>query len=160
MRFVSLFTFWIKNEWLREKLNHFLGFAIVGVIMTFVTILFNYVCLTICEFNLMMTYVGVYIVTVFISYLLNNFLVFKQEFSHIKLLLYYGVYFTGMLIGVGLIDFFDKAQIIDFIHPSLAPGVRNFWLSIMPIPLVLIWNFFLTSLVLKKKTLFVKKEGK
>ena len=57
MRFVNLFTFWIKDQKKREQLNHFLGFAIVGVGMTLLTLILNFIFIKILAFNLVTAYV-------------------------------------------------------------------------------------------------------
>lgn len=152
MQFVNLFTFWVKDKKKREHLNNFLGFAIIGVVMTLITLLFNFIFLTIVGISLVQTYIIVAVVTIFISYLLNTFFVFKQHFSAITLLLYYGVYLSGMIIGIPLLKFFEFIFPITFFSKSLIV-YREFFISAMPIPITLIWNFILTSFVMKNKRL-------
>ena len=152
MQFINLFTFWVKDEKKREHLNHFLGFAIVGVIMTLMTLAFNFVFLNILHIKLVVTYIVVAVITIFISYLLNTFLVFKQRFSVITLLLYYGVYLSGMIVGIPLLKFFEFILPVD-VFPIVLQQYRFFLISAMPIPITLIWNFIFTSIVMKNKKL-------
>jgi putative flippase GtrA len=150
MRFVNLFTFWVKDEKKREHLNHFLGFAIVGVAMTLVTLVLNFLFLKVLDFQLIASYIIVGILTIFFSYLLNTFYVFKQHFSLITLLVYYAIYLSGMIIGIPLLKLFEFILPIDFFAPFLQP-YRKFLISAMPIPITLIWNYILTSFVMKNK---------
>ena len=152
MHFVNHFTFWVKDAQKREQLNHFLGFAIVGVVMTLMTLAFNFVFLNVLNICLVVTYIVVSIITIFISYLLNTFLVFKQKFSIITMLLYYGVYLSGMIVGIPLLKFFEFVLPVHFFIPALQQ-YREFLISAMPIPITLIWNFIFTSFVMKNKRL-------
>jgi putative flippase GtrA len=152
MQFVNLFTFWVKDEKKREHLNHFLGFAIVGVFMTLMTLAFNFMFLNMLHISLVITYIVVAIITIFISYLLNTYLVFKQKFSIITLLLYYGVYLSGMIVGIPLLKFFEYILPVNFFSMQLQP-YRKFLISAMPIPITLIWNYIFTSIVMKNKRL-------
>ena len=148
--FVNNFTFWVKDSKKREKLNEFLGFAVVGVSMTLVTLILNFIFLKVLDFHLLATYIIVGILTIFFSYLLNTYLVFKQHFSIITLLVYYAIYLSGMLIGVPLLKFFDIALPIHF-FPEYLQAYRKFLLSVMPIPITLVWNFIFTSFVMKNE---------
>jgi len=150
IRFVNVFTFWVKDQNKRTKLNEFLGFAIVGVAMTLVTLILNFIFLKILDFHLIATYVIVGILTIFFSYLLNTYLVFKQHFSVITLLVYYGIYLSGMLIGIPLLKFFDFILPVGFFSTYLQP-YRKFLLSVMRIPITLVWNYILTSFVMKNE---------
>ena len=139
-RFISLFTWWVRDEKKREWLNRFLGFAIVGTLMTLVTILLYYICFDIYDFPLKITYVIIYVVTVLVSYLMNSFLVFQQAFSVKKMLLYYVVYLSGMLLGLVLLHFMERKL----------PFSKTV-ISISSIPITMVWNFILTSIVLKDR---------
>ena len=152
IRYVNHFTFWVKDEKKREHLNHFLGFAIVGVMMTALTLMLNFIFLTELKISLVITYIVVAIITIFISYLLNTFLVFKQNFSFLTLFLYYGVYLSGMIVGVPLLKFFEYVLPVELFSAQLQP-YREFFISGMPIPITLIWNYILTSFVMKNKKL-------
>lgn len=110
--------------------------------MTLFTIFLYFICFDIFDLPLKITYVGVYAGTVYISYLLNNKLVFRQDHSHLKLLLYYAVYLSGMLIGLVILHVFE--QTLPF---------KKTVLSIMTIPITMVWNFILSALVLKSKKL-------
>lgn len=137
---IGFFTRWIKDEGKRKHVNQFLGFAVVGAAMTILTIGLFFVFLDVLNFPLKITYVGITIFTVYISYLLNNSMVFKQDHSLKKMLLYYGVYLSGMCIGLVLLHYYEK------MFPY-----RKSILSSMTIPVTLIWNYILSSLVLKDK---------
>ena len=150
MRFVNLFTFWIKDQKKREQLNHFLGFAIVGVGMTLLTLILNFIFIKILAFNLVTAYVITGVLTIFVSYLLNTYLVFKEHFSIITLLVYYGIYLSGMLIGIPLLKLFEFLLPINS-FPLVLQSNRTFLISAMPIPITLIWNYILTSFVMKNK---------
>lgn len=152
MQFINLFTFWVKDQKKREHLNSFLGFAVVGAIMTLMTLVFNFLCLNIFHISLINTYIIVSIITIFISYLLNTYFVFNQKFFIITLLLYYGVYLSGLIIGIPLLTFFQYILPIDFFPVHIQP-YRKFIISAMPIPITLIWNYIFTSIVMRNKRL-------
>lgn len=149
-RVVNKFTFWVKNEKKRQKLNEFLGFAIVGVAMTLATIVLNYLFLKILDCHLLTTYIVVGVLTIFFSYLLNTFLVFKQKFSLVTMFIYYGIYLSGMVIGALVLSMLNHV-LTESAFPKFLLEYRKFLLSIMPIPVTLIWNFVFTSQVMKNK---------
>lgn len=149
-RIVNRFTFWVKNEKKRQKLNEFLGFAIVGITMTMVTIVLNYVLLKVLDFHLMTTYIVVGVLTIFFSYLLNTFTVFKQKFSIVTMFIYYGIYLSGMVIGALVLSLLNHT-LTESHFPQFLLEYRKFILSIMPIPVTLVWNFAFTSRIMKNK---------
>ena len=163
-RLVSKFTWWVKDEKKRQHLNHFLGFAIVGVFMTFVSVLLYYISFDILHLPLKVTYITINAVMIFISYMLNNFLVFKQDFAFKKIILYYAVYLSGSFMGVGLLHLMEKHEVdrlsvlfvqnmLDMFHTGLVSPSGNTILSVITIPVIMVWNFILSSLVLKSKHL-------
>lgn len=142
LHFVAYFTWWVKDEKKREWLNQFLGFAVVGVTMTLLSVLLFFICFDIYDLPLEITYASVSIFTILLSYLLNNFLVFKKDFSFKKMVLYYGVYLSGMLIGIVLLYYMKKCM----------PFSKTV-LSTITIPIIMVWNFMLSSTVLKSERL-------
>ena len=77
-------------------------------------------------------------ITIFISYYLNSRLVFKSGKSTKNLVLYYAVYGTSMLIGLGTLYVYHLFLTFD-----------ELLLNYMVIPVTMIWNFLVSSKILK-----------
>lgn len=118
----------------------FLGFSTVGVFITLLSLSLTFIFLELIKTPLILTYACIYFVTILVSYFLNSRLVFKSGKSFRKLMLYFGVYISGMLLGVLVLKFYE--QNLNF---------KNYVLSYLVIPFTMSWNFILSSLVLKKQ---------
>lgn len=115
-----------------------IGFSFVGVFVTIFGMILTYILLKIIGFTPYLTYFTSYIITIFISYYLNSRLVFKSGKSKKNLVLYYLVYGTSMLIGLGTLYVYHL--FLDF---------DELLLNYMVIPVTMIWNFLVSSKILK-----------
>lgn len=131
----------MKNRKLLKKsfINKIFGFSIVGIIITFLSILLLFLFLKIMKMNLYIGYTLAYFLSISLSYLLNSFLVFKTRKRTVKqLFIYYLVYAISMLIGL----FFLK------IIESIFPNSDKFLLSLAVVPITFTWNFFFANKLL------------
>lgn len=117
-----------------------LGFSSVGVFTTLLSLSLTYVFLELIKTPLIPTYVCIYFSTILISYFMNSRLVFKSGKSFKKLVLYYGVYLSGMLLGVLVLKIYEGCL-----------PFKNYILSYLVIPFTMTWNFILSALVLKNR---------
>jgi len=117
----------------------FSKFSLVGVFMTFLSLVTAYIFLEILHTPLFITYALNYLITIFISYQLNRIFTFKARHTTISMILYYFVYITGMLLGMLLLWIFK--QFLPF---------RNFILTLCVLPFTMASNFILSKLVFDK----------
>ena len=117
----------IKYE---KILTQFAGFSIVGIAMTLVSILLIYVFTELLQFSAQVSYSLAYIISIGLSYFLNGKYVFKASMGIYPYFIYYGIYVTGM--GLGLIIIWGLKQL------SFWP---EFLISLSPVPLTMIWSF-------------------
>ncbi|HPY82017.1 MAG TPA: GtrA family protein [Bacteroidales bacterium] len=115
-----------------------IGFSFVGVCVTIFGMILTYILLKIIGLTPYMTYFTSYMITIFISYYLNSRLVFKSGKSTKNLVLYYAVYGSSMLIGLGTLYVYHLFLTFD-----------ELLLNYMVIPVTMIWNFLVSSKILK-----------
>lgn len=120
--------------------KRFIGFSLVGVFNTFFSISLTYLLINILEFGLIPSYIIVFSVTVFLSYLINIYFVFKKKFDLKKLIGFYSAYLSGMLLGILLL----------FLIKYFFPESDDFLNTILITPFTMTWNFFFVSNVLGK----------
>jgi putative flippase GtrA len=119
---------------LQALVKKFMSFGIIGAILTFVSLASNYVCLKYFNFPLIPTYVGVYAVTIFISFYFNSKYTFKNELTLQNTVKYYSIYLSSMCIGAVLLYVFDKTLPFEnWVFPFLA------------LPFTLSFNFLMSS---------------
>ena len=124
----------------KNKIKKFFGFSLVGGFVTLLSLALTYVFLGIIKTPLYLTYVGIYLFTIFISYLLNSKLVFKVKTSFKQSLLYYIAYISGMIIGVLVLKLY-----------KVTLPFENWILAYLVLPVTITWNFIMASIVLKRK---------
>lgn len=116
-----------------------LGFSIVGINVTLLSIVFLFLFLSLLKMNLYIGYILSYFLSISISYLLNSFFVFKTQKKTLKqVLAYFIIYIVSMFIGL----------IFLYILKSLIPNGDKFLLSLMIIPITFLWNFFFANKLL------------
>ena len=120
-----------------KRLPHF---SAVGAIVTLVATTTNIILLKYVHTPLILTWVCVYAVAINLSYILNSVVTFQSALSLERMVLYYGVYLSSMGIGVVLLH----------IYRSLLP-FENWVLPLLVLPVTALWNFGLSSVVLKRK---------
>jgi len=152
-RIVKIPGFHFKTTTVFRKIVKLLvGFSFVGAFCTLLTMFFNFLFIKKLGISLYVSYFVVYILTIFISYLMNSRLVFKQGKSLLNLVLYYGVYGSGMVMGFFVLRFYK----------SNLP-FQDHILTYLVIPVTTLWNFVMSSMVFradKFKGLWMRLTGK
>jgi putative flippase GtrA len=115
----------------KKPIALFMGFSLVGILTTVLSMVLLFVSLEILQTPLIATYVGIYILSIFLSFYLNSKMVFKTNISFRNGYLYFIIYASGLLLGTLLLILFKK----------LLP-FENWILSYMIIPFTLTSNFF------------------
>lgn len=123
---------------LRKFFKLLAGFSVVGGICTLITILLNWLFISKWGMSLFWSYFTVYLGTIMLSYYLNSRMVFKSEKSVTNLLMYYGVYGSGMLFGAVVLTVYKRYIPL--------PGHI---LTYLVIPATTGWNFVMSSMVFK-----------
>jgi putative flippase GtrA len=114
------------------------GFSLVGLVTTLLSLLLIYIFLKLLQTPLIVTYIGIYLVTILLSFILNSVFVFKSGLSLNNGYKYLAVYISGMLLGSILLWLFKK--ILPF---------ENYILGYIVLPFTMIWNFALSYKLLK-----------
>lgn len=120
--------------------KRFIGFALVGVFNTFFSLLLTFLLINIVGLWLIPSYVIVFLITVFISYLINTFFVFKKEFEFRKLIGFYSTYLSSLILGIILL----------YIIKFFSPDSDDFLNTILITPITMTWNFFFLNNSFKK----------
>ncbi len=128
------------NKLIRGIIKKFLGFSVVGGFITALSLFLSFFFLKIIGTPLYVTYVCLYVFMILFSYYLNSRYVFKVKRSLKQSLMFFGVYISGMLVGVLVLK----------IYKQYIP-LENWMLSYLVIPITMSWNFILSSFVLKEK---------
>ena len=123
---------------IKELLLKLSGFSIVGVFVTFFSFFLVFIFIGILKTPLYLSYILIYLITIFISYLLNKKYVFKVKGSKKKVVYYYLIYLTGMIIGVISLGIFK--MIIPY---------KNWILACFVIPITFSWNFVMVLNILR-----------
>ncbi len=123
-----------------SRLKRLPHFSLVGATVTLVATSTNIVLLKYVHTPLVLTWVCVYAIAINLSYLLNSLVTFQSALSLRRMALYYGVYLSSMGIGVVLLK----------VYRALLP-FENWVLPLLVLPATALWNFGLSSVVLKKK---------
>lgn len=127
------------NPRFQPLIKRLIGFANVGLIMTAASAVVLYLLLEMLQWQVYIAYSIVYLLSIFVSYLLNARLVFKKSFSWIHLGAFYLAYFSGMLFGLAMILVLKShLDYSDFVYSSLV------------IPITVAWNFVFATIIFDK----------
>ena len=127
------------NPRFQPLIKRLIGFANVGLIMTAASAVVLYLLLEMLQWQVYIAYSIVYLLSIFVSYLLNARLVFKKSFSWIHLGAFYLAYFSGMLFGLAMILVLKShLDYSDFVNSSLV------------IPITVAWNFVFATIIFDK----------
>ena len=122
----------------KKILTQFTGFSIVGIVVTLFSILLIYVFTELLHYSAQVSYSLAYIISIGLSYFLNGKYVFKASLGISPYLIYYGIYFSGM--GLGLIIIWGLKQLFPW---------PEFFISIAPVPVTTVWNFVFSRQLFK-----------
>lgn len=126
----------LKPSALKITFFSMVKFGNIGAVSTVFGIFCYYILLELLQLPIYPVYVGVWFVTIFLSYLMNITFNYKRPFAVYELVRFYGGYFIGLLFGLGVIAtlrYFDL-------------GLTDFQLTLTPI----VPRFLLTFLVVHK----------
>jgi|GEM_PF-1381091 len=126
---------------LSGKKAEFFRFLIVGASVTILSLLLAYIFLQVLSTPLIPTYILLYMLTIYISYLLNKSFTFKADGSTGKALKFYLVYLTTLGIGT---------LVLRYMRSHLA--FENWVLFCLVVPLTTVMNYVLSKLIFKKGT--------
>ena len=122
----------------KKQTPRLLRFSAVGLVVTAVSLAANMLLLKFAHTPLIPTYVVVYILTIGMSYWLNARYTFKSAHHWRRVMLYYLVYLSSMLLGTGLLVVFR----------AVLP-LENWLLPPLVIPFTVLWNYFWSARFLK-----------
>jgi putative flippase GtrA len=125
-----------------KKINEFIKFSLVGVLVTIVSLVLMYVFLEFLNTPLILTYILLYGSTIFLSYYLNTRYTFKAKQDRQSMLKYYGIYLFTLALG----------SLCIYILRKLLP-FKNWVIAFMVVPFTMFMNFILSSLIFKKNRL-------
>lgn len=130
-----------NNNEIKNIFGKFSGFSIIGGVVTILSIGFLYIFNECLDFYPTVSYLLSYLITIFVSYILNTIFLFKTRVNLKKMLYYSLTYLSGMGIGTFLLKI-----LILFIE-----NVNETILSVFVIPITMIWNFYFVNIILGKK---------
>lgn len=114
------------------------GFSLVGLVTTLLSLGLIYIFLKLLQTPLIITYIGIYLVTIILSFILNSIFVFKSGLSYGNGFKYFFVYISGMFLGVLLLWVFKR----------IIP-LENYLLGYIVLPFTMVWNFTFSFKLLK-----------
>ena len=115
-------------------------FSLVGIITTVFSGILIYIVIHIFGGPLVLSYALIYFLAIVLSYILNMIFVFKNKIEIKGAFIYFGIYLSGMLLGVLFLKFFKNSI-----------NIPNFLKAYMAIPLTMAWNFFLSYVIFNSK---------
>lgn len=137
------------NPRFHPLIKRLIGFANVGLIMTVASAAVLYFLLELLQWEVYIAYSLVYLISIFVSYLLNARLVFKKSFSWVHLGAFYLAYFSGMLFGLLMISVLKSyLDYSDFVYSCLV------------IPITVAWNFIFATMIFDKLRASLQRPGR
>jgi len=120
-------------------ITQFIGFSLTGALMTIVSLALLSVLIGVFHTQLLLTYLLVYGLTIFLSFLINVKIVFNVSYSFQKGIKYFIIYLSSMLLGYLLLHSMqDIKTVSDWVKPLLV------------VPITLTWNFIFSYIFIKK----------
>lgn len=116
------------------------GFSVIGLISTVLSTLMFILLNEILGINGYVSYVTVYVVTIFFSYFANAIFVYKTEPRFLACVGFFATYVSGMFVGVVLLALFKY----------LFPATRYFILGFAVLPFTTAWNFMFVNYILTR----------
>lgn len=106
------------------------GFSVVGLITTIISVALIYIVIYLFNGPLVLSYIIIYTLSIFLSYLLNMFYVFNNQLYTKEALIYFGIYLSGMGLGALFLE-----------HTKDVMNMPDVWKAYITIPITLTWNF-------------------
>jgi putative flippase GtrA len=124
---------------MNSLIEQIIKFCGVGVVMLIFSTTMFYLCFEVLDLPLYATYIGLYLIAIYISYVLNAKYTFQAERSKSDLVKYYIVYLLGMSFGLLILYFLSQSTSFSKFHMTL--------IQIVPRT---IFTFILTKLIIYK----------
>jgi putative flippase GtrA len=128
-------------NWIHHYLKKMVGFSIVGVIVTIVSLLLIFLLNELLLWNQYLAFFLSYFSSIILSYWLNVRWVWKVKASTQGIIRYFGVYVSSMVLGMVLLRIFNL----------ILPEANHTLLSYSTIPFTMVWNFLFVNKVLTKE---------
>ena len=125
----------INDIWHNKHVRRMVGFSLVGVIATLVSMAMIYVMNEWLHWNPYVSYVVSTLLSILLSYVLNMLKVFSTQFSWKALGLYYLTYLSSTILGMLVLWF----------YLWLFPTWNATLLSYMVIPITMIYNYIFVT---------------
>jgi len=122
----------------KDLIKIFGGFSLIGIVTTLISLALIFIFLKLLQTPLIATYIGIYMVTILLSYFLNSILVFKSNLTFVNGIKYLAVYLSGMLVGTLILWVFKRTI-----------PLENYILGYLVLPFTMAWNFAFTYNLLK-----------
>lgn len=128
----------ITNNKLVRKLA---GFSITGALATLISTVLLLLFNEVLHFNVYVSYVLSYFISILFSYISNALVVWKSGFRVFVFVKYLFVYCSSMVLGTFLL----------FIFKQLFPAGNNTILSFMTMPFTMAFNYLFVNKLLSQK---------
>ena len=125
---------------LDKHLFKVLGFSIVGVLMTLLSMLLIWVCNDIFALDIYVSYVLVYGLTIILSCILNAHYVWRHTIAFIDVIKYFAIYLSSMILGLGII----------YVLELIFPKANHTILTYCALPFTYAWNYCFVNYIFKK----------
>ena len=125
----------INDIWHNKHVRRMVGFSLVGVIATLVSMAMIYVMNEWLHWNPYVSYIVSTLLSILLSYVLNMLKVFSSQFSWKALGLYYLTYLSSTILGMLVLWF----------YLWLFPTWNATLLSYMVIPITMIYNYIFVN---------------
>ena len=120
----------------------FSGFSAIGAISTLLSTVMFVIMTEFLGINGYVSYVTVYVVTIFFSYFANAIFVYRDRIRLSACVGFFLTYSSGMLLGTALLALFKH----------LFPETRDFILGFFVLPFTTLWNFVLVNYILTRNS--------
>ena len=128
----------------------FSGFSLIGAISTVLSTVLFVLMTEILGINGYVSYVTVYVVTIFFSYFANAIFVYRDRIRFSACVGFFVTYSSGMLLGTALLALFKH----------LFPETRYFILGFLVLPFTTLWNFVFVNYILTRDSASHRLKGK
>lgn len=118
-----------------------LGFSVVGVGMTILSMLLIWLGNDVIHVNVYVTYLLSYCITILMSCYLNARYVWKHQLTMQDVIKYVLIYVSSMLLGIGVISLLEWFM----------PNANHTIISYCSLPFTFIWNYVFVNHIFKIK---------
>lgn len=121
----------------KHLIRRLLGFSVVGVISTIVSLVLLWLFNDGLSLNIYVAYVLAYSITIILSYFLNARYVWTHALRIVDVVKYFAIYLSSMALGTVLL----------FPIQWLLPNWNHTLLSFVTIPFTMTWNYLFVNYI-------------